>query len=175
MPHFRIKRLNWREWLGLGAAALAVASLFLTWTVLSTDNPVLVEMLAGMPYEATHRGVWRSGVYAWISPLLVIIVSVLEPVLGRFGGLRGSGLPQLWLIGGVVALALGLLGVPAMGIQFDGAQGALLAEVGVTATPGLGRWLGIAAAAVAVLAAALDVLALRAKEPRRRRKPRFAR
>lgn len=161
-----IKRISWREWLGVCASIAALVSTFLTWTVLSTSNPAVVDALASLPYDSTHRSAWDSGIYAWIPMVLAILTGFVVAALGQYSRLRRAGLPHLWVIAGAVQVALAVIGLFAMRGQFGEQAAALLAETGVEASAGVGRWLGLAAAVLMLAAGALDVRALR-REPRR--------
>ena len=174
MTRFRFAHVSWREWLGLCAAVLAAVSAFLNWTVLSGQTSAVVDALAGLPDELTHRDAFSSGIYAWIPLGLIVLAGVTVVAVGQFRSVRVAGFPQLWLIVSGVALALAVIGLFAMRAQFGEQAGALLAETGVLASAGAGRWLGIAAAVVSALAATIDVFALRAEIPRRGRKTRRA-
>lgn len=158
-PH--LSRVSWREWVGVSAAALAVVSSFLTWTVLSTDNPSMAGGLAGLAYDSTHRDAWSSGIYAWIPVLLTVLVGIVVGTFGQFRGVRQAGLPQLWSIAAIVAIALLGIGFFAANLQFGTNASALLAETGVQVRAGTGRWLGLAAAVLSLVAATLDVRAAR--------------
>lgn len=165
MPHRgwlpRFGRVSWREWLGLGAAVLAVVAALLSWTVLSSDDPAEARELAAMPHGETHRDAFSSGFYAWGSVSLTVLTGLAVAVLGQFRTTRRAGLPRLWLVAGVVTVALTAIGFFAMGLQFGSDGASLLDTLGVDIHIGLGRWLGLAAALLALLAAALDVGALR--------------
>lgn len=160
-----IKRISLCEWLGVCASVAALVSTFLTWTVLSTSNPAVVDALASLPYDATHRSAWDSGIYAWVPMVLTILTGFAVAVFGQFRRLRRAGLPHLWLIAGAVQVALSVIGLFAMRGQFGAQAAALLAQTGVEASAGVGRWLGLAAAVLTLAAAAFDVRALR-REPR---------
>lgn len=159
------KRISRREWLGVCASVVALVSTFLTWTVLSTSNPAVVDALASLPYDSTHRSAWSSGIYAWVPMVLTILTGFAVAALGQFDRLRRAGLPHLWLIAGGVEVALALIGLFAMRGQFGEQAAALLAQTGIEASAGVGRWIGLAAAVLMLMAAILDVRALR-REPR---------
>lgn len=174
LRRFRFGQVSWREWLGLCAAALAVVSAFLNWTVLSGQRQAVRAALAGLPYESTHRAAFDSGIYAWIPLVLIVLVGLTVVAMGQFRTLRGAGFPQLWLVVSAVALALMIIGLFAMRGQFGEQASALLAETGVVTSAGFGRWLGIGAAAVSLLAAIIDVFAMRTEIPQHGRKPKSA-
>ena len=96
-------RVSWREWLGLGAGLLAVVSLFLPWTQLSSANPEVSAALAELPTEDVSRSVWKATFFGWLAPLLVTVSGIGVVVFGQRPTLRASGLPQLWLIAAGVA------------------------------------------------------------------------
>lgn len=154
-------RVGWREWLGLGAAVLAVVASLLNWTVLSSADPAEARELAAMPHGEIHRNAFNSGFYAWGSVSLTVLTGLAVAVLGQFRTIRRAALPQLWLVAGVVTVALAAIGFSAMGLQFGSNGASLLDTIGVNIDAGSGRWLGLAAALLALVAAALDVRALR--------------
>ncbi|PXY27029.1 hypothetical protein [Prauserella muralis] len=161
---------TWREWLGLAAGLLAAVSLFLPWTRLSSPSPEIQAVLAELPGADVSRSVWDSTFFAWFPPLLILAIGVAVAVFGRVPSARTGGLPHLWLIAAGVALVALALGWLLIEWQFSGEARALLAESGVSIGAGPGRYLGLAAVLVSLVAAVLDVRAVRA-ESRRPRRP----
>lgn len=157
----RFGRVSRWEWLGVGAALLAVVASLLNWTVLSSADPAEAHELAAMTPDATHRDAFGSGFYAWSSVSLTVLTGVVVVVLGQFRTIRRAGLPQLWLAAGVVSVVLSVIGFFAMRLQFGSAGASLLAAINVDVSAGLGRWLGLAAAVLTLAASVLNVLTLR--------------
>jgi hypothetical protein len=178
---FRLNRVTWREQAGLLSGLLAVVALFLPWTGLTTKNPEVAAALASLPEGEVLRNAWSSGFLAWSPPVLLFLAGAAVVCLGQVPSVRRAGLPHLWLIAAVVALALQVLGWAAMDWQFGEQSRALFAEGGITVGAGLGRHLGMVAAVVSVVAAVLDVRAFRAAPARavspgrRRGRPRAGR
>lgn len=164
----RLGRVGWREWLGLGAAVLGVVASLLSWTVLSSADPAEAHELAAMPRAETRRNAFGSGFYAWGSVSLTVLMGVAVAVLGQFRTVRRAGLPQLWLVTAVVTVALSVIGFFAMGLQFGSEGASLLDTLKVDIDAGPGRWLGLAAALLTLVAAALDVGAFRREQGRSR-------
>ena|GEM_PF-6945638 len=156
--------MSWREWLGVGAAILAVVSAFLDWTVLSSTTPAEAQQLATLPHGETHRDAFDSGVYAWISVLLTVVTGVTVAALGQFRSIRRAGLPQLWLVAAIVGVALGVIGFFALGVQFGSQAAALLETLGVRFGVGAGRWLGLGAGVLTLVASVFDLIVFR-REP----------
>lgn len=165
------KRVTWREWLGLAAGLLALAALFLPWTELSATDPQLRAALAELPSEDVSRPVWSATFFGWFPPLLLVLTGLAVVLFGQSARARWSGLPQLWLVATVVALAGTVLGWVFIDWQFGEQQRGLLTESGVSIGAGVGRYLGVAAALVSLTGAVLDVVALRAESrlPRKQR------
>jgi len=160
----RVTRVSWREWLGVGAAVLAVVSAFLDWTVLSSTAPAEADQLATLPHGETHRDAFDSGVYAWISVSLTVVTGVTVAALGQFRSIRRAGLPQLWLVAALVGVALAVIGFFALGVQFGSQGAALLETLGVRFGVGTGRWLGLGAAVLTLVASVFDLVVFR-REP----------
>ncbi|MEC3973804.1 hypothetical protein [Amycolatopsis sp. H20-H5] len=166
---FSGQRVTWREWLGLGAGLLALGSLFLPWTTLSTSQSEVADALKSLSGAEVVRDGWSSGLFAWLPPLLLLVVGVAVTVFGQVRKVRISGLPQLWLVfGGLVAL-MTIIGWGAIAYQFDSEVRALFAVGGIEVNAGAGRYLGSLALVVSLAAAVLDVLAFRGerRSPRR--------
>src|SRR5699024_12156336 len=138
----RVTRVSWREWLGVGAAVLAVVSAFLDWTVLSSTAPAEADQLATLPHGDTHRDAFDSGVYAWISVSLTVVTGVTVAARGQFRSIRRAGLPQLWLGAALVGVALAGIGVFALGVQLGCEGAAGLGTRGGRLGGGDGRWVG---------------------------------
>ena len=171
LPRFRPAAVTWREWLGLAAGLLALVSLLLPWTVLEAADPELTSVLAELPREDVVRDVWKAGFFAWFPPLVLLLAGLAVALFGQVRAVRVAGLPQLWLVAAVVALALLVIGWFTLGWQFGVEQRALLADAGITIGPGAGRVLATVAGAASLLAAVLD---LRAGKPARARARRMS-
>ena len=167
---FRIKSVTWREWLGLAAGLLALASTFLPWTKLDTNKPDIENILASLPHDQVVRNAWNSDFFAWFPPLPVLFAGLVVVAFGRVRSLRTSGLPHLWLVVVAAALLLLVIGWVTIDWQFDADQRGILeaAEIGIL--PGFGRFAGLVAVVLAGVAAFLDVRAVRAesRQPRKR-------
>ncbi|MEU0513697.1 hypothetical protein [Amycolatopsis sp. NPDC006125] len=158
---FSLARVSWREWTAFGAGVVATLALFLPWTNLSATNQVVDEALRELPSSDVARDAWTTGFLAWCGPLLLLLAGVAVVVFGQFRKVRVAGLPHLWLIFAGVALLLMVLGWFAMGWQFDEDTRELLDEGGIGLYAGIGRYLGMLGALASLVAAVLDVRALR--------------
>ncbi|WP_216215755.1 hypothetical protein [Amycolatopsis aidingensis] len=158
---FRLHAVTWWQWAGFAAGLLATIALFLPWTVLSSADPELSAALAELPAADVTRDAWSSGVLAWAPPLLLLLAGAAVLAFGQFRAVRVAGLPQLWLVATVVVLALLVLAWVGIGWQFGSEEHALLTEAGVAVDAGLGRYLGMAAAAASFAVALLEVLTSR--------------
>lgn len=165
---FSPKRVSWREWAGLGAAAIAVVALFLPWTTLSATSADIEDALRQLPAGVVARNAWTTGFLAWSGPVLLVLAGIAVVLLGQHRTARVSGLPQLWLITALVAVVLMVFGWLAIGHQFDADTRALLQAGDVGIHGGLGRYLGLAAAVVSLVAAVLDARSLRRRGVRAR-------
>src|SRR6187399_2187113 len=94
---FSPKLVTWREWVGLGAGAVAVAALFLPWTSLSATRPEVEEALRALPAGDVARDAWTTGFLAWCGPILLLLAGISVVLFGQNRTARVSGLPQLWL------------------------------------------------------------------------------
>lgn len=153
-------RPSWREFGGLAAAALAIVSLFLPWTALSSGNPAVQSALAELPAGDVTRSVWRATFFGWFPPLLVVALGVTVAIVGRVHAARVGGLPQLWLIGACLALLCTVLGWLLADWQFGSEERAVLEAGGVAVEAGMGRYVGALATVGSVAFAALDTRAL---------------
>jgi hypothetical protein len=153
---FSVKRVTWREWLGFGAGSLAAVSLFLPWSALSASAPDVVDGLRSLPAADVIRTAWNSGFLAWCPPILLLGTGLVVGVAGQFGKLRQSGLPQLWLVAAATNLLLMVIGWIAITWQFGPDQRALFDAAGIVVGAGFGRYLGMFAAVVSLVAAFLD-------------------
>ncbi|WP_106178856.1 hypothetical protein [Prauserella shujinwangii] len=160
--------MSWREWLGLAAGLLALASLFLPWTRLHADDPEMRAVLAELPSADVARSAWDSTFFAWFPPLLLLATGLAVLAAGRSATVRASGLPQLWLVAAVVALVCLVLGWVLIAWQFGADQRAVLAAGGVAVDAGPGRFLALVAAVASLLGAGFDVRAARAEARRPR-------
>ncbi len=171
MP-FSVKSVSWREWLGLAAGLLALGSTFLPWTrlALGTDRPEIRDAFASLPESDVVRNAWHAGFFAWCPPLPLLLAGLGVAVFGRIRKARVGGLPHLWLVVAAASLLFTSLGWLLIDWQFDDDQRGLLADAGITIGAGIGRYLALVAAIVSVVAALLDVLAVRAesRQPRKR-------
>jgi len=165
---FVIARPSWQGIGGLAAAVLAVISLFLPWTVLSSANPDVQAALAELPPGDVTRSVWRATFLGWFPPLLIAAAGGTVAAIGRIHAARTGGLPQLWLIAAVVAALCAAFGWIYIEWQFGAEERAVLEASGVTVAAGTGRYLGALAALASLVFAVLDVRALRAETRRRR-------
>ncbi|MDQ0376837.1 hypothetical protein [Amycolatopsis thermophila] len=158
---FSVKRVSRREWVGLGAGVVATLALFLPWTNLSATQQIVEEALRELPRSDVARDAWTTGFLAWCGPLLVLLAGIVVVAFGQFRKVRVAGLPHLWLICAAVAVLLMVLGWFAMGWQFDEDTRGLLDAGGVGLYAGPGRYLGMLGAVASLVAAVLDVRALR--------------
>jgi|SRR5699024_4222005 len=165
----RPNRVSWREWLGAGAAVLALVAAFFDWTVLSSTSPEQAREIAALPHGATHRDAFGSGPYAWGPVLLNVLTGLVVVSFGQFRSARRTGLPQLWLVAAGVTVAFSVIGFFALRLQFGAENAALLETLGARFDAGTGRWLGLGAAALTLVASALDLVALRRERHRPRR------
>ncbi|SFK72545.1 hypothetical protein SAMN05421835_13075 [Amycolatopsis sacchari] len=160
-PGFSLSRVSWREWVALAAGLVAVGSLFLPWTNLSATQQDVEEALNELPSNEVARNAFTTGFLAWAGPLVLVLAGVAVVLLGQRPKVRSSGLPHLWLIAAVVALALMVLAWLGIGWQFDEDARELLKAGGVGFYAGAGRYLGMAAGVASLVAAVWDVRALR--------------
>ena len=167
---FSVKSVTWREWLGLAAGLLALGSTFLPWTTLSTNKADVELALSTLPHGDVVRDAWRSGFFAWCPPLPLLLAGLVVVFFGRIRKLRVSGLPHLWLVVAAASLLLMVLGWLTLDWEFDADQRGFFDAAGIAVDAGFGRFLGLAAALVSVVAAFLDMRAVRAesRQPRNR-------
>lgn len=156
-----VKKVTWREWLGLGAGLLAALSLFLTWTTLSASAPEVREGLDSLPREDVVRSAWNSDFLSWFPPLVLLVVGLVVLLLGQVGKVHQSGLPQLWLVAATIVLLLMAIGWYAIELQFGSEERALFEAGGIVVGSGFGRYLGFAAGVLSLVAAILDSRATR--------------
>ncbi|MDT8915675.1 hypothetical protein [Amycolatopsis sp. PS_44_ISF1] len=170
---FSVKRVTWREWLGLGAGLLALASLFLPWATLTADAaaPDVRAAFASLPHGDVVRSAWNSDFFAWFPPFVLLLAGVAVVLFGQVKKVRTSGLPHLWLVVGLGALLLMVVGWTTLTWIFDSDQRAFLQTAGIEINAGAGRYLGLLFAVVSAVAAVLDIRAARveARAPRPRR------
>ncbi|OLT46255.1 hypothetical protein BJF85_17765 [Saccharomonospora sp. CUA-673] len=159
-------RPSWRELGGLAAAVLAVVSLLLPWTGLSSGNPEVQAALGELPAEDVDRSVWRATFLGWFPPLLVAAFGLVVAAFGRIGTARTGGLPQLWLIAAGVATLCTVFAWIFIAWQFSGDERAILDIGGVSVDAAVGRYLGVVAIVTSLVFAVLDVRALRAETRR---------
>ncbi|WP_410633920.1 hypothetical protein [Amycolatopsis sp. cmx-4-83] len=167
---FSVKSVTWREWLGLAAGLLALASTFLPWTTLDTNKPDIEAVLAQLPHSDVVRNAWNSSFFAWCPPLPLLLAGLVVVVFGRIRKLRVGGLPHLWLVVAAASLLLMVLGWFTLDWEFDADQRGIFDVAGIAIEPGFGRFLGLFAALVSVVVAFLDIRAVRAesRQPRKR-------
>lgn len=167
-----LRRVSWREWLGLGAGVLALAVLFLPWTVLTADSATadVRDAFAALPHDDVVRSAWHSDFFSWFPPFVVLAVGVVVVVFGQRPKVRISGLPQLWLVAGLAAFLLMIIGWSTLSWVFDSDQRAFLDVAGVAINPGIGRYLGLLATLLTITAAIADIRAARTESRRPRRK-----
>ncbi|UMP06638.1 hypothetical protein [Amycolatopsis sp. EV170708-02-1] len=168
MPELALKKATWREWLGLAAGLLALVALFLPWTTLTASRPEIEDVLKTLPATDVTRDAWRSGFLAWAPLFLLFLPSLAVVLFGRVDAVRRAGLPHLWLMAAIGALLLMALGWTTLDWQFDADQRGILSAAGIEIGTGLGRYLGLVAAAVSVVVAFFDVRVLRAETRTRR-------
>ncbi|GAA1204722.1 hypothetical protein [Prauserella alba] len=161
-------RPSWREVGGLAAAVLAVVSLLLPWTVLSSEDPAVRSALAELPADDVTRSVWRATFLGWFPPLLIVALGVTVAAAGRIRAARTGGLPQLWLIGACLALLCAVLGWLFADWQFGSEERAVLEAGGVTVDAAIGRYLGMLAVVASAVFAAIDTRALHGETRRSR-------
>lgn len=170
---FSVKRVTWREWLGLAAGLLALGSLFLPWTTLTADTatPDVRDAFASLPHGDVVRSAWNSDFFSWFPPFVLLLAGVAVVVFGQVTKVRTSGLPHLWLVAGLGALLLMIIGWTTLDWIFDSDQRAFLQTAGIEINAGIGRYLGMLFAVVSVVTAFLDIRAARAeaRAPRPRR------
>jgi hypothetical protein len=160
----RLKRVTWREWLGLGAGLLAAASLFLTWTTLSASAPDVQDGLRSLPTNEVLRSAWKSDFLSWFPPILLLVTGVAVVLFGQVGKARESGLPQLWLIASSVVVLMTAFSWYGIDLQFGSEERALFTAGGIRIDPGIGRYIALLAAFLGLFAASADGRA----PPRRR-------
>lgn len=167
---FSVKSVTWREWLGLAAGLLALGSMFLPWTTLSTNKPDIEVILSQLERTDVVRDAWHSSFFAWCPPLPLLLAGVVVVVFGRIRKARVSGLPHLWLVVAVASLLLMVVGWFTLGWEFDADQRGIFDAAGIAIDPGFGRFAGLLAAVVSSVAAFLDMRAARAesRQPRKR-------
>lgn len=170
MSPFSGKTVTWREWLGLAAGLLALGSLFLPWTSLSSNSPDVVDALNSLPHGDVVRNAWNSDFFSWFPAFPLLAAGLAVVALGRIGKLRAGGLPHLWLVVAAASVLLMLIGWVTIDWQFSADQRGLFDAAGIAINPGFGRFLGLFAAVVSLAAAILDVRAARveSRTPRRR-------
>ncbi|EIE97897.1 hypothetical protein [Saccharomonospora glauca] len=168
-PGWSIARISWREWLGLAAGLLALGSLFLPWTQLSSAHPEVSAALAELPDADIHRSVWRTTFLAWLAPLLVALAGGCVVVLGQRPALRVAGLPHVWVVAASVAACATALTWAFIDWEFGEEQYAFLAESGVAVQAAPGRYLAAVAVLVSLVAAVLDVRAGVSRDRNRRK------
>jgi hypothetical protein len=154
-------RVTWREWLSLGTGLLAAVSLFLPWSTLSASAPDVEAGIRSLPPDDVVRSAWKSDFLSWGPPILLLVTGLAVVLFGQVGKVRDSGLPQLWLISATVALVLSAIGWFAITWQFDSDLRALFRAGGIVVSTGYGRYLGMSAAVVSLIAAILDTYAMR--------------
>lgn len=147
--------------MALAAGLVAIGALFLPWTNLSATQQDVEDALNDLPSGEVARNAFTTGFLAWSGPVLLALAGVVVVVLGQRPKVRISGLPHLWLIGAAVALVLMVLAWLGIGWQFDEDARELLEAGGVGFYGGVGRYLGMVCGVVSVVAAGLDVRALR--------------
>jgi hypothetical protein len=165
-----VKSVTWREWLGLAAGLLALGATFLPWTTLTTTRPEIEDALSSLPRGDVVRSAWNSGFFTWLPPLPLLLAGLAVVVFGRIQKVRTGGLAHLWLVVAAASLLFMTLGWLIMDWQFDADQRGLFDAAGITIGAGTGRFLALAAGVVSVVAAFLDVRAVRAESrgPRKR-------
>ncbi|WP_340683503.1 hypothetical protein LCL61_33805 [Amycolatopsis coloradensis] len=168
MPDLALKKVTWREWLGLAAGLLALVALFLPWTTLTASRPEIEDALTTLPADDVTRDAWRSGFLAWAPLFLLFLPGVAVVLFGRADAVRRAGLPHLWLMAAIGALLLMLLGWTTLDWQFDADQRGIFSAAGIEIGTGLGRYLGLLAAVVSAVVAFFDVRLLRAETRTRR-------
>jgi hypothetical protein len=167
---FSVKSVTWREWLGLAAGLLALGSMFLPWTTLSTNKPDIEDILSQLEHSDVVRDAWHSSFFAWCPPLPLLLAGLVVVFFGRIRKARVSGLPHLWLVVAVASLLLMVVGWSTLDWEFDADQRGIFDAAGIAIGPGFGRFLGLLAALVSCVAAFLDMRAARAesRQPRKR-------
>ncbi|WP_414941412.1 hypothetical protein [Amycolatopsis sp. cmx-11-51] len=168
MPDLALKKVTWREWLGLAAGLLALVALFLPWTTLTASRPEIEDVLTTLPAADVTRDAWRAGFLAWAPLFLLFLPSLAVALFGRVDAVRRAGLPHLWLLAAIGALLLMVLGWVTLDWQFDADQRGILSAAGVEIGTGLGRYLGLLAGVVSAVVAFFDVRVLRAETRTRR-------
>lgn len=169
-PPFSVKSITWREWLGLAAGLLALGSMFLPWTTLSTNKPDIEIVLSSLPHGDVVRDAWHSSFFAWCPPLPLLLAGLVVVFFGRIRKARVSGLPHLWLAVAVASLLLMVVGWFTLDWEFDADQRGIFDAASIAIGPGFGRFLGFLAALVSGVAAFSDMWAARAesRQPRKR-------
>ncbi|HWD05675.1 MAG TPA: hypothetical protein VG674_24820 [Amycolatopsis sp.] len=167
------RRVSWREWVGLGAGLLALAALFLPWTVLTADTATsdVRDAFASLPHDDVVRSAWHSDFFAWFPPFVVLAAGVVVVLFGQRPKMRISGLPQLWLVAGLAAFVLVIIGWSTLSWVFDSDQRAFLDVAGVAINAGVGRYLGLLATLIAIAVAIADIRAARAESRQPRKLP----
>ncbi|RSN65265.1 hypothetical protein DMH01_02405 [Amycolatopsis sp. WAC 04182] len=168
MPDLALKKVTWREWLGLAAGLLALVALFLPWTTLTASRPEIEDVLTTLPADDVTRDAWHAGFLAWAPPFLLFLPGVAVVLFGRVDAVRRAGLPHLWLMAAIGALLLMVLGWTTLDWQFDADQRGIFSAAGIEIGTGLGRYLGLLAAVVSAVVAFFDVRLLRAETRTRR-------
>jgi hypothetical protein len=156
-----VKRVTWREWLGLGAGLLAAVSLFLTWTTLSASAPDVQDGLRSLPAPEVMRNAWKSDFLSWFPPGLLLLTGLAVVVFGQVGKVRDSGLPQLWLISSSVVVLMMAISWYGIELQFGSEERALFSAGGIVISPGFGRYIGLLAGFLGLFAASADIRAAR--------------
>lgn len=143
------------------AGLVAIGSLFLPWTNLSATRQDVEDALNSLPANEVARDAFTTGFLAWAGPVLLALAGVAVVLLGQRPKVRISGLPHLWLIAVAVAVVLMVLAWLGIGWQFDEDARELLKAGGVGFYGGIGRYLGLLCGLASLVAAILDVRALR--------------
>ena len=169
---FSVRRVTWREWLGLAAGLLAIGSAFLPWTVLSADTATsdVRDAFGTLPHSDVVRTAWNSDLFSWGPPFLLVLAGVAVVLFGQVRRARISGLPQLWLVAGLATILLMVIGWATLDWVFDTDQRAFLQAAGVTISGGVGRYLGMAFAVGSAAVAVVDIRAARAESRASRRR-----
>lgn len=143
-----------RDWIGVGAGALALVVSFLSWRHVS--GPQVVDLARALGLKTWYTA-WGSGVTGWLPVVLLVGAALL--LLAPGFGIRVPGLPLLWL-----GMAFGALVVVVIRwVTLPSPDTALLAERNirpedVDTGASIGLYLGLAAAVISLLAALFRVL-----------------
>lgn len=158
---FSLHRVTWREWLGLGAGLLALGTLFLPWTTLSTSQSEVEDALKSLPGAEVIRDGWSSGFFAWLPPVILLAFGICVALFGQVRKVRVSGLPQIWLVMAGLVVLMTIIGWGTIAYQFSSDARALFAVGGIAVEPGFGRYLALPAPLAFLVAAVFDVIAFR--------------